>query len=270
MPSARYEVDLHSHSTFSDGQLSPTDLVALAARRGVKRLALTDHDTMAGLPEAHAAGVAHGVEIVDGVELSVWGDKELHLLGYFVDPAHPALAERLASQGSARVDRVRAIGERLARLGKPIDVDAVLASADGNPGRPHVARALVAAGHVRSQNEAFNRFLGNGQPAYVPAARLAIEPAIDLIHAAGGLAVLAHPGVEGVDPHIEGFARAGLDGIECHHPAHDAAKTRHYQVMAELLGLRVTGGSDFHDPKHHPGPGSHGLDDSAYAALTAP
>lgn len=260
MQRARFEVDLHSHTTFSDGQLSPTELVALAARRGVTHLAITDHDTMDGLPEAHQAGAEHGITVIDGVELSVWADKELHLLGFFVDAAHPPLAARLAARKTARIDRIHAIVDKLAALGKRLDVAAILASADGNPGRPHVARAMIEAGHVRSHNEAFQRFLGSGQPAYVPTARLAMDEAIALVHAAGGVAALAHPGVEGVDPKIEGFAAAGLDGIECHHPAHDAAQAHHYQVMADLLGLCVTGGSDFHGPANHAGPGSHGLE----------
>lgn len=267
MQRARYEVDLHSHSTFSDGQLTPTALVALAARRGVTHLALTDHDTMAGLPEAHAAGAEHGVTIVDGVELSVWAGKELHLLGYFVDADHPALSARLAARATNRVDRVYAICAKLAALGKPVDVDAILASADGNPGRPHIARALIDAGHVRTHNEAFQRFLGNGQPAYVPTGRLEIADAIALVHAAGGVAVLAHPGVEGVDAQIEGFVQAGLDGIECHHPAHDKAQAHHYQVMADLFGLCVTGGADFHAPGNQAGPGSHGLDRAGLAKV---
>ena len=256
---ARFPVDLHSHSTFSDGALEPTALVALAAKRGVTHLALTDHDTTAGLEEAHAAGARYGVEIIDGVEISAWSTRELHVLGYFVDRHEPVLKARLEAQTTARVERVHTIGARLAALGKPIDVDAVLASADGNVGRPHIARALLSAGWVKTMNEAFQRFLGDGQAAYVPAGRLPVTEAIELIHGAGGLAVLAHPGVGGVDAQIEGFAAAGLDGIECHHPAHDAAKAHHYCVMARLFGLIETGGSDFHASDHSAGPGSHGI-----------
>ena len=266
---ARYPVDLHSHSTFSDGALDPTALVALAAKRGVSHLALTDHDTTAGLDEAHAAGAAHGVTIINGVEISAWATRELHVLGYFVDRHEPVLKARLKAQTTARVERVHTIGARLAALGKPIDVDAVLASADGNVGRPHIARALLKAGWVKTMNEAFSRFLGDGQAAYVPASRLPVAEAITLIHGAGGLAVLAHPGVGNVDPQIEGFVAAGLDGIECFHPAHDAAKTEHYRGMARLFGLRETGGSDFHAADHSAGPGSHGVDLAALEQLSA-
>lgn len=257
---ARFAVDLHNHSTFSDGDLTPTALVTLAAKRGVTHLALTDHDTTAGLDEAHAAGEVHGVTIIDGVELSAWSRRELHVLGYHVDRTHAPLVERLDAQRQARIERVHTIGDRLAALGKPIDVEAVMASAHGNVGRPHIARALVQAGWVRSMNAAFQRFLGDGQPAYVPATRLPVSEAIELIHAAGGVAVLAHPGVGDVDAQVPDFVAAGLDGLECHHPAHDAAKTQHYVTMARLLGLCETGGSDFHSPKHSAGPGTHGID----------
>ena len=265
---ARYAVDLHSHSTFSDGALEPAALVTLAAKRGVTHLALTDHDTTGGLDEAHAAGDACGVRIIDGVEISAWSTRELHILGYFVDRAEPVLKARLEAQTTARVERVHTIGARLAALGKPIDVDAVLASADGNVGRPHIARALRAAGWVKTMNEAFSRFLGNGQAAYVPASRLPVTEAIELIHGAGGVAVFAHPGVGGVDDQIEGFAAAGLDGIECHHPAHDAAKAHHYSVIARMFGLCETGGSDFHASDHSAGPGSHGIDLAKLAVLS--
>lgn len=264
---ARYAVDLHSHSTFSDGALEPTALVKLAARRGVTHLALTDHDTTAGLDEAHAAGDACGVTIVDGVEISAWSTRELHILGYFVDRDEPTLKARLEEQTTARVKRVHTIGARLAAIGKPIDVDAVLASADGNVGRPHIARALLAAGWVKTMNEAFARYLGDGQVAYVPAGRLPVTEAIDLIHGAGGAAVFAHPGVGGVDNQIEGFAAAGLDGIECHHPAHGAAKAQHYLAIARMFNLCETGGSDFHAADHSAGPGSHGIDLARLQAL---
>jgi predicted metal-dependent phosphoesterase TrpH len=264
---ARFVVDLHNHSTFSDGDLTPTALVRLAARRGVTHLALTDHDTTAGLDEAHAAGQALGVTIIDGVELSAWSRRELHVLGYHVDRHHAPLKARLEAQRTGRIERVHTIGERLAALGKPIDVDAVMASAHGNVGRPHIARALVKAGWVRTMNEAFQRFLGDGQPAYVPAARMGVAEAIELIHDAGGVAVLAHPGVGDVDAQVPEFVDAGLDGLECHHPAHDTAKTHHYVTMARLLGLCETGGSDFHSPKHSAGPGTHGIDLTRLAAV---
>ncbi len=267
-PSARYTIDLHAHSTRSDGALTPTDLVERAASCGVRTLALTDHDTVEGLDEARNAGATWGVELVAGVEISAWLGREVHVLGYFIDDRAPGLSAVLDRQRNSRVQRVRDIGARLERLGLPIDADAVIASADGNVGRPHIARALVAAGHVPDTQAAFDRLLGGNGSAYVPASRLTAEYAVRIIHDAGGVAVLAHPGVEAVDDRIPGLVDAGLDGIEVEHPAHDAATANRYRGLAHRLGLVPTGGSDFHHPGGHP-LGAYGVDEAALSALAA-
>lgn len=272
---APYVADLHAHTTCSDGALSPTALVTLASRRGVRHLALTDHDTMEGLAEARTVGQRLGVQIIAGIELSVrhptttGAAGELHILGYFVDPAHPGLCGCMADRRTARMDRVHAICQRLEELGAPLDPEAVLATAKGNVGRPHIARALMKAGHVQTMDEAFMRFLGEGKPACVPNTGPTAEEGIALIHAAGGVAVLAHPGVEGVDGDLEALVGAGLDGLECTHPAHSAETTHRYRALAGRLGLIPTGGSDFHRAEGGAAPGRHGVEPLTIAHLHA-
>lgn len=268
MTEVSWPVDLHAHSTFSDGELDPVALVHLAARRGVRVLALTDHDTMAGVASAHEAAVAQGIELVPGVEMTVWHRHEVHLLAYFIDPDDAAFARLLEVRSASRRDRVREIAARLETLGAPIDADAVLAACkDGNVGRPHLARALIAAGHCHDANEAFDRFLGRDGRAYVPASHLPIAEAMDAVHQAGGVAVLAHPGVEKIDESLPELAGLGLDGLEAHHPAHGFADTARYLGVCQLYGLKATGGADFHG---HPGaapPGAFGISVPGFEAL---
>jgi len=262
--------DLHAHSTFSDGTLTPEALVALAASRGVRALALTDHDTVAGHADAVRAGARYGVELVCGVEITVWHTRELHLLAYFVDPTDAALEALLSQRAQARRERVREIAARLARLGAPVDPDGILAACrDANVGRPHIAQALVAAGHCATSDEAFDRYLGRDGRAYVTATHLPIEDAIRVVHAAGGVVSLAHPGVEKVDEALPALAELGLDALEAHHPAHSFAETARYLGMCRLLGLQSTGGADYHG---HPGsapPGSFGVSSEGLATLRA-
>jgi len=262
--------DLHAHSTFSDGTLTPSALVALAASRGVRALALTDHDTVAGYADAAKAGAQHGVELVCGVEITVWHRRELHLLAYFVDPTDAALSELLIRRAQARRERVREIAARLNQLGAPIDPEVILAACrDGNVGRPHIARALIAAGHCASLDEAFDRYLGRDGRAYVTATHLPIEDAMRVAHDAGGVVSLAHPGIEKVDDALPALVELGLDALEAHHPAHSYAETARYIGMCQLLGLQATGGADFHG---HPGsapPGAFGLSSEGLAALRA-
>lgn len=264
---ARYAIDLHLHSTWSDGTLTPAALVAAAARRGVRTIALTDHDTTDGVAEARAAGAAKGVSIIAGIELSAWLHREIHILGYFVDPAHPGLVEVTRRQSGARVRRVEAICERLAALGVALDPAPIIASAHGNVGRPHIARALVAAGHVASVPEAFDRYLGNNAPAVVPVERLPAADAIALIHAAGGVAVLAHPGVEQLEGHIAELTAAGLDGLEVDHPAHGRPVADRLRTRALAHRLVPTGGSDFHRPEGTIAIGHYGVTAAGLAAL---
>jgi predicted metal-dependent phosphoesterase TrpH len=240
-------VDLHSHTIFSDGLLSPEDLMARAGQKGLVALAITDHDSVEALPRARAA-TPPGVELVPGIEISAALDGvDLHLLGYYVDAEHRGLLERLVRFQVERRDRARAIVQRLATLGYPLDAEAVLAAAGpGVVGRPHVAAALVAAGHVADFDEAFKRFLGANGSAYVARPHFRPEEAIALIHGANGVAVLAHPGPMLTDAVVRRLVAAGLRGVEVWHPLHGAATTRRYRDLARDLDLVETGGSDYH------------------------
>jgi len=269
-PQPAHPIDLHVHSTFSDGELTPLALVARAAALGVAGLALTDHDTVAGLIEAEIAATERGLAFIGGIELSARVDpsgREVHLLGYFVDPTRPQLRETLAGRRAARVRRLHAICARLAELDCPLDPEAILASARGNVGRPHVAQALISAGYARDTNDAFRRYLGRAGRAYVPAGRLAAHSAIELIHDAGGVAVFAHPGVESIDSAIADLTAAGLDGLEVAHPAHDEGQRARYRRLARENGLVGTGGSDFHHPTGSAEIGTCGVDRETLDAL---
>ena len=271
VPRAKFAVDLHSHSTCSDGELSPSQLVELAAIAGVETLALTDHDTLDGLEEAHEAALEHGIKIVNGIELSAWHGREVHILGYFVDPASPALRQSTIELTEDRVRRIEEIGRRLADLGRPVDVDRLIARgtsrSGGNLGRPHVARELIDAGHVRTFDEAFRRFLGSGGPAYVPCTRLGVADAISLIHQAGGVSVLAHPALEDVNSALPEFVDAGLDGVETVHPSHGHKEQIDYRDLAARWRLCTTGGSDFHHLAGRVRPGSHGIHAAQLASV---
>lgn len=243
-------VDLHTHSTASDGSRAPRDVVAAARTAGLAVLALTDHDTLAGLTEAFAAGREFGVRVVAGVELSAVegerGDQETHILGLHLSD-RPELERRLEDIRDMRIRRAERIVLRLNELGVPVTMDAVLREAAGGAvGRPHVARALIAGGWAGDSHEAFNRYLGNGRQAFVPKERLAAAEAMALIHDAGGLAVLAHPGAHATRERIEALQREGLDGIEVLHPSHSWEDARHLDSLAADLGLVRSGGSDWH------------------------
>ncbi|HYM81073.1 MAG TPA: PHP domain-containing protein [Candidatus Limnocylindria bacterium] len=241
-------VDLHTHSFFSDGVLSPEDLVARARLKGLAGLALTDHDSIEGVERAAAAAIVAGIDLVPGVELSSSLDGlDLHILGYYVNPDHPGLRERLEEFKQERRDRIVAIVGRLEALGAVIALERVLALAGpGVVGRPHVAQALLEAGLVEHQEDAFRRFLGAHGPAFVPRPAFSPTEAIALIHAADGVSVLAHPGPQLAESIVEGLATAGLRGVEVWHPHHTSGTSRRYQALADRLGLLETGGSDFH------------------------
>ena len=241
--------DLHTHTRCSDGQLAPEALVALAQACGLRALAITDHDTVAGIAAAQAAGQRLGVEVVTGVELSTTvGDLEVHLLGYFFDPEHPALRDHLVAFQEARRERGEAMVERLNALGVPLRWDAVAAQAQGAVavGRPHVAQALVEEGFVPDQRTAFEQYLGDDAPACVAKPLFPAREALAMLHAAGGIGVLAHPGHWTSDVTVMTLIRAGLDGIETVHPSHDAMLTRYYRRIVRDFGLIETGGSDYH------------------------
>jgi hypothetical protein len=249
--------ELHCHSTASDGALTPTALVALAASRGVQTLALTDHDTLAGHAEAEQACVKHNLRWIPGIEIStLFADRfEVHVLGYGVRPRDTDTQREIDALRGTRSIRAQQILDRLAALGAPIDMAQVQALAgDGIIGRPHIARALLIAGHVSTFNEAFERFLAEGAPAYVPNRALTPAGAIDLIHRAGGCAVLAHPGLflGDLDALLASMLSAGLDGLEAFHPGNDGTMRKWLLALAPLHGLIVTGGSDYHcDNGHH-------------------
>lgn len=262
MPGTR--ADLHTHTTCSDGRLSPPGLVEKAALRGLAALAITDHDSVEAYPLAQAAADRFGITLVPGVELSANVDgADVHLLGYGFDPADAGLRAHLARYRQERLERAREIVARLAALGRVVELERVLTLAgQGAVGRPHVARALVEAGHVETVQEAFERYLGNDAPAFVPKGTATPEELIGLIHAAGGVAVLAHPGHWTREATVRRLVEAGLDGIETVHPAHDENLVGYWQGMAVRYDLLQTGGSDYH--------GFRELDEERFGAYTVP
>jgi predicted metal-dependent phosphoesterase TrpH len=245
---ARPFVDLHMHSTASDGARTPADVVAAARRVGLAAIALTDHDTLDGLAEAREAGARVGVRVVNGVELSALDDAggEVHVLGLHLSRVD-SLERELARFRDTRRVRAERIVERLNALGIPLPLDAVLAEAGtGVIGRPHVARALVAGGWARDFRDAFDRWLAIGRPAYIEKHRLTVAEAIRLVHQAGGLAILAHPGPAGTHRRLQGLAALGMDGVEVRHPGHSAEDVARLGALVEHLDLVPSGGSDWH------------------------
>lgn len=245
-PAARF-VDLHAHSTASDGSQPPAAVVAAAHAAGLGAIALTDHDTMAGIDEALDAGRQLGIRVIAGVELSaVQDDREVHLLGLHIDQ-QAAIDGALRTFRESRYVRAEHIIAKLNALGVPLSLEAVLeAAAGGAIGRPHVARALIAEGWARDSRDAFDRYLGAGRPAYVPKHRLSVADAIALVHRGGGLAVLAHPGGDGRRDVVERYVAWGLDGLEVRHPGHNAEDTARLGALADFFGLVRSGGSDWH------------------------
>jgi predicted metal-dependent phosphoesterase TrpH len=240
-------VDLHAHSTASDGAASPAALVAAARQAGLAAIALTDHDTVAGVRAAIAAAAGMGLRVVPGVELSaVDASGETHLLGLHLADLD-TLDARLAELRDMRRTRAERIVQRLNALGVRVTMDDVLGQAAGGAiGRPHVARALIANGWVGDMRTAFDRYLGAGRPAFVPKDRLSLADAIGMVHRAGGVAVLAHPGASATPERLQALAVLGLDGVEVRHPSHDDAQIARILALTERLGLLPSGGSDWH------------------------
>lgn len=240
--------DLHLHTNFSDGTYTPEELAAEGKRHGLAVLALTDHDTVEGCPRMAAACASLGIEFIAGSELTAEIDEnEIHLLGYFLDLDHPRLLAELAKFQEVRQNRIREMVARLNAHNIPLTAEAVFELANCRaPGRPHVGRALVKAGYCSSLDEAFERFLKKNRPAWVPKFKMSAFQAIGLIHEAGGVAVMAHPGLNRTDDVIPELAKVGLDGIECFHTKHSTAAAEHYLLLAEQQHLLVTGGSDCH------------------------
>ncbi|PZO11223.1 MAG: phosphatase [Leptolyngbya foveolarum] len=247
-------LELHSHTTCSDGSLSPAELVEFAVAQGVKALAITDHDTMAGWDEAIATAIPLGLEIVPGLELStVYNGRSMHILGFYPD------AQRLRSPLQERVEgrkrRAVKMAEKLAALGYPIELPDMTGSMA--PGRPHIATALKKAGHVNSSNEAFDRFLKDDGPAYVPYEKFTAQEGIELLLSCGAVPVWAHPYIfrgGTVETILPELIEAGLMGLEVYHPTHSVSQTRKLEEYCSEYGLVMTGGSDYHGPKKEKNP----------------
>jgi predicted metal-dependent phosphoesterase TrpH len=262
-------IDLHTHTLFSDGSQTPTQLVEEAAAKGLTAIAVTDHDTVDGLPEALAAGERLGVEVIPGVEINLEHDRvTMDMLGYFLAglPTEE-LQEELAELRAYRAERNQRMVERLAELGLPLDPEDLAAAAEnGAVGRPHIGEAMVRRGYVSSISEAFELYLRRGAPAWVDRRRLALGRALKLLRASGALPVLAHPGIirtdaAGLNHIVRDAARGGLAGIECYYPLHDADTVARCLGLAERYALVPTVGSDYHGtvkPKARLGVGSLG------------
>lgn len=266
--------DLHTHTTCSDGTVSPSALVAAAAERGIQGLAVTDHDTVAGVAEAQAAAQDCGLEWVAGIELSATlGEDEVHLLAYGIDPTHKALRDHLQWMRDARRQRAWTMIEKLREHGLTIPEDALEAQVAGTSavGRPHVAAVLVEEGHVDTTREAFERYLGRDGPGFVDKPTVPAADVLDLVHRVGGVGVLAHPGDGMSSRHVRRLVEVGLDGIEVYHPSHRSSLAGYYRRLADDYDLLVSGGSDYHgrterDEKHF---GTIGLSEAAWERFRA-
>lgn len=260
-------IDLHLHTTASDGTLAPADLVARAAQAGLTTISVTDHDTVAGYDDARSAAERLQLTLVPGIEITaIENGRDVHVLGYFFDPRNAALADFLRQQRRNRVMRVERIAERLRQLGSAIDtsrlMDDALHSTGRSLGRPQVADALVRAGHVRDRDEAFDRFLAADRPAFIARVGEPPEHVVRIIRAAGGIASLAHPGLLAMDHLIPRLADAGLAAVEVVHAEHTPAHERRYRALASAHALAVSGGSDYH--------GDLGRRAAAFGVVTLP
>jgi predicted metal-dependent phosphoesterase TrpH len=251
-------IDLHLHTNASDGHCSPRELVARAAAARLEVISVVDHDTFAAQSEVAGLAAEAGLRVVPGIEITaVWHGLDVHVLGYYVDPAGSEIAAFLERQRVDRVRRVKAMLERLRKLGLPLEFEQVVVPVgDRTPhaiGRPQVARALLRAGYVADMREAFDRYLGEGRPAYVP--RIGAEPVdvVRLVAAARGIASLAHPALLGRDEIIPGLVAAGMQAIEVYHPDHAADSVARYEEVSRRYGLARTGGSDYHADDAHGG-----------------
>ena len=254
---ALHHVDLHTHTTASDGVLSPADLVAAAHAFGLTTIAVTDHDTVAGIAAARQAATGTGLRVLPGVELGArHAETSVHLLGYGIDPASPALIQGLADLARQREARARAMLERLAEAGAPLSWEAVRAGSSSTIGRPHIARALVAAGYAADLQDAFAGLLSTRSPAYIPSAHLSVADVVALVSAAGGAVALAHarrPGTRlDLVRELPALRAAGVRGLEVYHSEHDAATSRALAAFADDEGMWWSGGSDFHGPGKPP------------------
>jgi predicted metal-dependent phosphoesterase TrpH len=240
--------DLHLHTQFSDGTFTPEELVLQAQKHGLACIALTDHDTVEGCARAATACAAVKMEFIPGAELTAeHGDTEVHVLGYFLDTQNQVLLEKIGKFQAVRQSRIYEMCAALNKVGIPLKAEAVFALANcKSPGRPHVARALVKEKLVGNLDEAFEKYLKKGRAAWIPKTKMSALESVELIHQAGGLAVMAHPGLNRTDEIIPDLVDAGLDGIECFHTKHSTVMSERYLEIAEKYDLLVTGGSDCH------------------------
>ena len=251
---ARKSIDLHAHTTASDGTATPEQFVAAALRAELSAVAVTDHDTVASVATVERLAAGSGMRVVPGVELSVHDEagKEIHLLGLHLQDL-ALMDAALTSVRDARRARAKDIVDKLNAIGVPITFDAVLAeSAGGAVGRPHVARALVKAGKATGVQDAFNRWLGQGKPAYVEKQRLSVSDGVALVHRAGGIAVYAHPQQEATRERIAPLVERGLDGLEVRHPSHSADDMKRIKALVNAFDLVPSGGSDWHGAEQGP------------------
>jgi predicted metal-dependent phosphoesterase TrpH len=269
-------IDLHLHTTASDGRLTPSALVARAAALSLRIISVTDHDTTAGIAEAQAAAARHGIRLVTGIEITaVEAARDIHVLGYFIDPQFSPFIDFLRGQRADRLRRLNVMAARLKDLGYEVEIGPLIADAARKSGRavgrPQLADALVAAGHVPSRREAFDTLLGEGRPAFVPRSGATVSEVVTIVRAAGGIASLAHPGLMRLDDAISGFVAGGLPAIEVWHSDHDAEASARYHALAQQLGIGMSGGSDYHgDSSHHPAAfGKMTLPQAAFADLEA-
>jgi len=263
-PSVEGRADLHLHTTFSDGALTPHELVKRAHDAGLKSIAITDHDHVGALEEAAETGKSFGVEVISGLELSVtFGDRDVHILAYFFDPTDKTLLEYLDVFRRERLRRAEKIVEKLNKINIPITLDAVLEQAgEGSVGRPHIANALLEEGLTGSYHEAFIKYIGQNGPAYEKKFQVSPEEAIRLISSCGGLSFLAHPGKYTSEAELLDLIKKGLDGIEVVHPSHNESRQEYYRGVVNQYFLLESGGSDFHGGKKN--------DDYAFGAFVVP
>ena len=240
--------DLHLHTQFSDGTFTPEELVLRAQQNGLACIAVTDHDSVEGCARAAAACAAVKMDFIPGAELTAeHADTEVHILGYFLDITDEEFLARIARFQVVRQNRIHEMVAALNQLGIPLKAESVFALANcKSPGRPHVARALVKEKLIGNLDEAFDKYLKKGRPAWVPKTKMSALEAVNLIHQAGGLAVIAHPGLNRTDEIIPDLVDAGMDGIECFHTKHSTVMSERYLEIADKYHLLVTGGSDCH------------------------
>jgi len=245
-------VDMHVHTTHSDGTRTPAETVEAASKCGLAAVVVTDHDEVSGVPEALDAGADLGVEVISGIEITTEdGQGQMHILGYGIDPDNGEMRTVLDKLRNGRFNRARQIVDRLADMGISIDFDELVdAAGPGIIGRPHIARKIYEQGAVGSLQEAFVRYIGRGKPAYVNRWRISPQDTVRMLHTAGGLAVLAHPKLDCAERTIPELVQAGLDGLEVYHTKHKRKDVKRYKALADRYGLLKTGGSDCHGPAH--------------------